>query len=345
MDSAFWQRLLSAELPPERCRAIIRALGSSRYTESDLLVHAEKLFANERDNIRNADMDALQKALSNGANVLPFFNYPEVLTTVPSAPSALFLWGNRECLDQPTVGIVGTRGASAYGKAAANKFAESLALAGVTVVSGGAAGIDAAAHIGAIEAGGQTVAVLGTGIEQAYPAMNRDLFRRIREHGCLISQFAAGAKPRTYRFPVRNHMIAALSHAVIVVEAPSKSGALITASAAAEMGRQVFVVPANITNISFQGSHALIRDGAALVDHPDQVLEALSLAPGSQRSLIFESNEAQNKIIKALSTSPMTSERIATETGIDTNELLSELTLLEIDGRIGRESGLFVLKG
>lgn len=242
------------------------------------------------------------------------------------------------------VGIVGTRSASVYGKAAASKFAEALALSGIVVVSGGAAGIDAAAHSGAIDAGGLTVAVLGTGVDRIFPAMHRDLFARVRSQGCLVSQFAVGSGALRYHFPARNGLIAMLCDALLVVEAPAKSGALITAGAAAELGKQVFVVPANITNTGFQGSHALIRDGATLVDHPDQVLEALNFGTVAVRGADDAANPVQEAIIKALSVHPMSSEQLIAQTGLDTTDLLSELTLLELEGRIGRESGLYALK-
>jgi len=241
------------------------------------------------------------------------------------------------------VGIVGTRGASLYGKAAASKFAEALALSGIVVVSGGAAGIDAAAHNGTLEAGGSTVAVLGTGVDRVFPAMHRDLFERIRNQGCLVSQFAAGAGALRYHFPARNGLIAMLCDALLVIEAPAKSGALITASAAADMGKQVFVVPANITNTGFQGSHALIRDGATLVDHPDQVLEALNFGKIAVRGAEEAASPAQEAILKVLSVHPMSSEQILAQTGLAATDLLSELTLLELEGRIGRESGLYAL--
>lgn len=343
-EPAFWQRLLSADCSPERYRAILRDLGNARFTESELLSFCHCLSAKEAEAIRSADVACLKSAFAKGIELLEGFSLPPALKTVPCPPPALFAWGDTNCLKRPMVGIVGTRSASVYGKAAASKFAEALALSGIVVVSGGAAGIDAAAHSGAIDAGGLTVAVLGTGVDRIFPAMHRDLFARVRSQGCLVSQFAVGSGALRYHFPARNGLIAMLCDALLVVEAPAKSGALITAGAAAELGKQVFVVPANITNTGFQGSHALIRDGATLVDHPDQVLEALNFGTVAVRGADDAANPVQEAIIKALSVHPMSSEQLIAQTGLDTTDLLSELTLLELEGRIGRESGLYALK-
>lgn len=344
-DPAFWQRLLSAELSPERCRAVLRELGNARFTEADLLALSASLSPKEAEAIRSADTACLKPAFEKGIRLLEGPSLPPAFRNVPCPPPALFAWGDTACLEKPMVGIVGTRSASLYGKAAASKFAEALALAGLVVVSGGAAGIDAAAHAGALDAGGATVAVLGTGVDRVFPALNRDLFERIRNNGCLVSQFAVGAGPLRYHFPARNALIAMLCDALLVVEAPAKSGALITAGAAADLGKQVFVVPANITNTGFQGSHALIRDGATLVDHPDQILEALHFGRAAAKSPEQPANPAQKAILKALAERPLSSEQLIALTGLETTELLSELTLLELEGKVGRESGLYTLRG
>jgi DNA processing protein len=241
------------------------------------------------------------------------------------------------------VAIVGTRGASAYGRACAMKFAEALARAGVTVVSGGALGIDAAAHKGALEAGGRTVAVLAAGIDNVYPSVHAGLFRQIRAQGALVSQFAVGVKPGDYRFLVRNSLVAALSQAVLVVEAPLRSGAMRTAHAAAEYGRDVFVVPANIDLLSFSGSFSLIRDGAALVSHPDEVLEALGISPAPVEPQPAAVGLAA-KILAVLSTATKSTERIVQDVGGDAPEILSELTMLELEGRVIRDAGGYALR-
>ena len=267
---------------------------------------------------------------------------PEILQEA-EGPPALFVRGDVSALQAPCVAIVGTRAASAYGRACAQKFAEGFARAGVTVVSGGALGIDAAAHLGALSAGGRSVAVLAGGVDNVYPSVHAGLFARIREAGCLVSQFACGAKPGEHKFLLRNDLVAALCAAVLVVEAPNKSGALRTASAAADLGREVFVVPAAIDNRAYWGSFNLVRDGAGLVYHPDQVLESLGIAPVAPAPVAPPEGDAE-RIVGILSVDPIDPERIVERTGLDASTVLAELTLLEIDGRVLRHAGGYALR-
>lgn len=300
-----------------------------------------KLTPMERERIRMLDPKALSSALAAGAVLIREADFPEQLAQWESCPPGLFAWGCWDALSSPCIGIVGTRGASTYGKAAAYKFAEAFARAGVTVVSGGALGIDAAAHKGALEAGGRTVAVLATGVDRVYPAVHRGLFKQIRERGCLVSQYACGMMPSPYKFLVRNQLVAALSHALLVVEAPERSGSLSTAHAANDLNRSVFVVPANIDNTLFRGSHALIRDGATLVDHPDQVLDTLGLHATPEVPRPVELSKIQGRIMEHLNTSLMSAEVIAAKAGLDAAEVLAELTMLELEGVVVREQGLY----
>jgi DNA processing protein len=270
--------------------------------------------------------------------------YPELLKRLDLPPAALFCRGDWEVTHAPTAAIVGTRGASAYGKAVAMKFAEALARAGVTIVSGGALGIDAAAHKGALAVGGKTVAVLAGGVDKVYPAVHGGLFRAIRESGCLVSQFAVGARPNAYKFLVRNGLIAALSQVTILVEAPMRSGALRTAHAANELGRDVFVVPANIDNLNFAGSHALVRDGATLVDHPDQVLEAMGLRAVPERRQPINASGPAQLILDILTTEPQSVEKIVELTGLDPSSVLAELTMLEVEGGAMREDRGYIAR-
>lgn len=341
MDPEAWQLLLAAELPHTRLRALRRELGAFPAPDA---VRAWRGFSKaEAERISGTSSDALRKALDAGAKLVESGEISYLLSATDSAPPALFVWGDSECLNAPTVGIVGTRQATTYGRATAQKFAEALARAGVTIVSGGAIGVDAAAHKGALAAGGKTVAVLGNGIDKAYPMLHRGLFEQIRANGCLVSQFAAGAAPNGYRFLVRNHLIAAISRAVLVVEAPARSGALSTANAAAEFGRQVFVVPANIDNEKYRGSHALIRNGATLVDHPDQVLEDLGIQPALELQSEAPMTETQQTILSSMSVVPLAAEFIAERTGLDAAMVMSELTMLELEGRILRDAGGYAL--
>ncbi len=345
LSPLFWQYLMAGELPVAKSREIVRSLGASYVDPVSYLLSSRLLSPAEKRNVGRADLRGLERALEQGVAVLEEEDYPETLQQSLGSPPALFAWGDLSALRAPMVGIVGTRGPSAYGKAVAWKFAEALAAAGVTVVSGGAMGIDAQAHEGALAAGGKTVAVLGNGLDRAQPARNADLFERVRASGCLLSQFAVGAPSLSHHFPARNHLIAALSMGVLVVEAPERSGALITASAAAELGRLVFVVPATINNFGFRGSHALIRDGASLVDHPDQVLEALGIEGGASAAPAGpDLTDAQNRIMAALTTDPQPAESIAAVTGLPPSELLDELTMLELEGLVLREPTGYAIK-
>ncbi len=334
----FWQVLLAAELPQKRAWALLEELESTPLDPISLLLSHRSLTEGERKRSSNADKAGFEVALRKGAELWFPDDYPTRLTQSDWLPPVLMNWGNREVLNSPCVGIVGTRKASSYGKAAAQKFAEVLARGGVTVISGGAGGIDAHAHMGTLDAGGRTVAVLPCGIDVAYPKAHSNLYIAIREKGCLVSQFAAGKTPIEAEFLTRNRLIAALSDVLVVVEAPAKSGALSTARAASDLGREVLVVPGNIDRFGFKGSHQLIREGAILVDHPDHVFEALgiTLAPRSAESLMGE-NALQGMILDRLATEPATAEILATELELQMVDLLGELTMLELEGLIVRD--------
>lgn len=342
MTPSFWQRLLSAEASPQKAREIASDLAGFSDAEDRLLRHP-RWNPQERKRISTALGDAYRQGQGLGIIVIPSTEFPEQMQP-EFFPPAIFAWGQTPCLQAPCVAIVGTRAASAYGRAAAMKFAEVLGAAGVTIVSGGALGIDAAAHEGALSVGAATVAVLAGGVDKVYPAKHGGLFARIREKGMLASQFALGSKPDYYKFLIRNRLIAGLAHAILVIEAPERSGALSTASAAAEMGKDVFVVPANIDNLNFRGSHALIRDGATLCDHPDLLLDSLGVlalsAPKEPPKLSLEGQ----KIVDALRGESLTADEIAEKTGLSSPEVSGELSMLEIEGLVLKQGRHFYLK-
>lgn len=344
-DQEFWQRLLAAEAHPQKTWALLNALRESdrcgiAVTRSPILSKAE------RERAASVSLEPVADLLANGGGILSPEELPEIYAQSQNLMPGLFFWGDPSCLSEPCVAIVGTRSASTYGKAVAQKFSEALAREGITIVSGGALGIDVAAHKGALDAGGKTVAVLITGIDRVYPRMHFGLFERIKKSGCLLSQFAVGRPSnREYRPLMRNQTVAGLSSAVIVVEAPETSGALSTAAAANELGRHVFVVPANIDNLNFRGSHSLIRDGATLVDHPDQVLEVLGIAPTKATPIrTSRLTSHQIKIMAVLGAAPLKTEHIVERTGLETSVILSELTMLELDGRVFKDRGGYAVK-
>ncbi len=288
----------------------------------------------ELKRLDKVDSKPLEKALALGVQVVTDERMGDCLLESPAPPPALFAWGQAECLTNPMIAIVGTRGATTYGRAAAQKFAEAFARAGLTVVSGGAVGIDRHAHEGALEVGGKTVVVLANGVEHAQPPQNRPLFDRVRKSGCLVSPFAVGAPALPHKFRPRNELIAAMSLAVVVVEAPVNSGALMACGAAADMGREVFVVPGPINLRNYHGSHELIRDGATLVSTPDQVLHTLDFRPAERPEALVEVTDVQHRILAALSVEPRPAEQIGSNTELSTSEILTELTTMEIEGLI-----------
>lgn len=203
--------------------------------------------------------------------------YPNALRAAPGRPIALYVKGDVAALSKPMIALVGTRRATSYGKSAAGRLAYDLARAGWAVVSGLALGIDAEAHRGALDADGVTVGVIGSGLDRFYPEENRELARSIvQSGGAVVSEFPFGRPPDRETFPIRNHVVAALASGVVAVEAPAKSGTLITTSIAADLGRTVMAIPGRIDSRMSMGCLQLIRDGAVLVRNADDVIEAMS---------------------------------------------------------------------
>jgi DNA processing protein len=201
--------------------------------------------------------------------------YPQLLLQIPDPPPLLYVHGNVEILSELQLSMVGSRNPTVSGRRTASEFAGGLSLAGLTITSGLALGIDTASHTGALDVGKATIAVMGTGLDRVYPASNRDLAHRIAERGALISEFPVGTAPRPENFPRRNRIISGLSLGTLVVEAATRSGSLISARCAAEQGREVFAIPGSIHNPLSRGCHALIRQGAKLVETTQDILNEL----------------------------------------------------------------------
>ena len=200
-------------------------------------------------------------------------DFPAMLTKGLTPPPLLFVRGDSQCLHQPALSIVGSRHATPQAMRITHDFAAALAQKGATIISGMASGADTAAHQGALQAMGTTVAVWGTGIDRVYPARNKNLAAQIAAHGCIISEFPLGTRPSPGNFPRRNRLIAALSQGTLVVEAATESGSLITARLAGEMGREVMAIPGSIDNPLSKGCHALIKQGAKLVENLEDILQ------------------------------------------------------------------------
>ena len=269
-------------------------------------------------------------------------DYPPLLGQITAPPPVLFALGPDD-LTPPTVAIVGSRKASDSGKLIAGELARGLVEQGICIVSGMAFGIDAAAHAAALTAGGRTIAVLGCGPDVPYPRSHTQLYRQIRERGAIVSEFAWGAQPERGAFPRRNRIISGLSLGVIIVEAPQKSGALITVQHALDQNREVFAVPGDVRSGRNAGCHQLIKDGAKLVENVGDVLEELTMwtsprpqsAPASTPSLPSE----DESVYALLSRQPRHIDELAQDSALPPTTLLDVLLRLELDGLVDQLAG------
>lgn len=269
-------------------------------------------------------------------------NYPQQLFDLEEPPSILYCRGSGTLNFNNGVAVVGSRNADGYGQAMALELSSSLAEHGLTIVSGLALGIDTCAHRGALEGKGQTIAAMGCGINICYPSANKKLSQAIAENGLVISEYPENFQPRPYNFPYRNRIIAALSRAVIVVQAHYKSGAMITANIAADLGRQVLAVPGPINNRQSEGPLELIANGAGLVRHSLDVLDSLGVllsAPASSTDLPKDNlSKLELSILASLDTSGTDTSTIALRTACPLGHLVAALNKLEINGKIIRLS-------
>ena len=261
--------------------------------------------------------------------------YPALLAAISDPPECLWSRGDRSVLNRLTVAVVGARDASREGLLAAGEIASDLARAGVVVVSGLARGIDSAAHLGALDAGGTTIAVLGTGIDRVYPAENKVLHEEIAQRGLLVTELPPGTRATEFTFPRRNRIISGLSKAVVVVEAREKSGSLITARLAADQGRDVMAVPGTFVGGRNRGANALLRDGAKLVESAVDILQELGVPPAA--------NHAGLRRDQSVEVVEFTVDEIAQQLKILPGEALARLLEWELTGEVQRiGSGRFV---
>lgn len=290
-------------------------------------------------------------------------DYPALLRRIPAPPLALFVAGDVDLLWHPAVAIVGSRSPTSGGRQHAGAFARALSASGLAICSGLAAGIDTAAHAATLEAGGGTIAVLGSGIDQPYPRANTGLHGRIAAAGAVVSEYPPGTPARREHFPARNRIIAGLALGTLVVEAATRSGALITARQAAEAGREVFALPGSIDNPMARGCHRLIREGVALVEGPDEIVAALAplaqeLADALRRRLATPTSGAgtavqasaapppdadpdYQRLWSALGHDPSPMDFLVDRTGLTPAELSSMLLVMELDGRVVCEHGRY----
>ncbi|MCS7254421.1 MAG: DNA-processing protein DprA [Armatimonadota bacterium] len=362
-----WVRLTRTGISPERLLSLLHCFKSPmsifEADEDALLsvegitdVHLSKLLRAKSD--EGALMDA-QRLISIGGKLVTYFDeqYPPLLRQLSDAPIALYVIGELPSSDELCVAIVGTRRPSDYGRQVSYRLAYELASYGAVVVSGMAVGIDGAAHQGALDAGGKTIAVLGCGVDVAYPRAHAKLRERIIGSGAVLSEFPLGATPQPWHFPVRNRLISGMTMATIVVEAPHNSGALLTADWALEQGREVLVVPGPITNPNFKGNHQLIKEGAQVVESAEDVFAALGIPlEGVKASKVVVGysegvkaevptlpglSQVELKILEVLSRGERHIDQIVRESGAPISEVSMALLQLEVKKLATRQRGGF----
>lgn len=272
--------------------------------------------------------------------------YPPLLSCIDDPPYVLYAMGDAEVLRRPAIAVVGTRYPSGYGRNMARTLAYGLCDAGLCVVSGMARGIDGCAHEGALDAGGATIAVLGSGVNVPYPLENIGIYRKLCEgQGAVLSEYPLDAIPQTYHFPHRNRLISGMCHAAVFVEGRLKSGGMITVDMALRQGREVYAVPGNIGQAGAEGPHHIIREGARLVTSASDILEDLGLE--TKPDLTSATKEygpmgetpLQQAVLQALMREPLGMDALCAQTGFHADELLAELTIMEISGQVRRDSG------
>lgn len=270
--------------------------------------------------------------------------YPEYLRHIFNPPAVLYYLGDIRRDDDPAVALVGSRRATYYGRDMAHRLGKELAEADLTVVSGMARGIDTAAHRGALDGGGRTLAVLGSGLDVVYPQENSKLMCKIAANGAVISEFPLGSMPEPWHFPVRNRIISGLSRGTVVIEAAERSGALITAELALEQGRDVMAVPGNVTSPVSRGPNRLIKQGACLVENGSDILEEIGI------TRLFQQDEGgrgpgvkldpdEERVLKLIEAEPLALDLIIRDTGLPSERVASVLTFLEVKGLVRRLPG------
>lgn len=269
--------------------------------------------------------------------------YPQALLAAADPPVLLYAKGQVDLLNRPGLAVVGSRNATKQGEATAEHFAANLSAAGLTIVSGLALGIDAAAHRGAMTARGSTIAVIGTGADRIYPSRNEELAREIADKGIVISEFPLGTPAMAANFPRRNRIIAGLGRGCLVVEAAERSGSLITARLAAEAGLEVFAIPGSIHSPLSKGCHKLIKQGAKLVDCAEDILEELrweAVVAGAPAAFAPAPDDPESAhLLAALGYDPCNLDTLAQRTGLTADRLLAMLLPLELDGHVAQLPG------
>ncbi len=347
-DLAAWLRLaLTNGLSGESFRKLLSAfggpeqvLGASRSALTRVV--SGKLADALLDGDLYGDPAAVEAWLADANNhvvTLADSEYPQALLQTPDPPPLIYAKGRLDLLNAPAIAIVGSRNATAQGKLTAEAFATALSNAGLTVVSGMALGIDAAAHRGGLAGLSSTVAVVGTGLDKVYPARNRDLAHAIADKGAIVSEFALGTPPLAANFPRRNRLISGMTRGCLVVEAALSSGSLITARIANELGKDVFAIPGSIHSTLSKGCHVLIKQGAKLVDDASDILTELRLplaAGGNAHPTVAAS---VHPLLAHMAFDPCDIDTLAGRAGLPVHEISAALIQLELDGAVASLAG------
>lgn len=354
-DLADWLRLTQVPgVGPERQRALLAAFGlpgavfaAGRTAAAGVIGQAlaGKLFDTDHSAAIETALDWVAQP-GNAILTLADPDYPAALLQAPSPPVLLYVKGRRELLSAPSIAVVGSRNATTQGLTNAQAFSAALSEAGLTIVSGLALGIDAAAHLGGLSGQGRTVAVVGTGADRIYPARNLDLAHRIAAEGAVVSEFPLGTPAAAHNFPRRNRIIAGLARGVLVVEAALQSGSQITARLGGEIGREVFAIPGSIHSPLSKGCHQLIKQGAKLVESAQDVLEELSwvqIPPPSTQA--EEAPQTANdrspaaRLLDIIGFDPWEIDPLCTHSGLTPEVVFAILLELELAGQVERLPG------
>lgn len=353
-----WLLLSLSGLAPRHQRALLDALGSPEAVlgaDNSQLTAIEGITAAHVRRLRTAQAEADTGALLETlgeleVELIPITDerYPALLRETADPPPLLYVRGELTSRDELAVAVVGTRKRTSYGEMVVERLCGELVRRGFTIVSGLAVGIDADAHTAALEAGGRTIAVLACGIDVDYPQTNSRLRARIVESGAVVTELAPGTPPTRDRFPQRNRILSGLALGTVVVEAPSKSGALITARLAAEEGREVFAVPGNITSPVSRGCHELLREGAVLVESAEDIVEGLGIMleavperepEQERRRKLAELPADQRQVLEALSHQPRNIDEVSVECDLPAAQVSAALMMLEVKGLVRRFPG------
>ncbi len=339
-------RLLAVFDTPENIfaagKAVSRVEGVGRqlaaiFTNRTALSCARSWARQELERLRNSDIQLL---------CYDDPQYPSQLRTIHDPPLLLYCRGNLACLKEKSIAIIGSRAATTYGKRISGMLARDLARNNIVVVSGLAMGIDGYAHAGTLEAGGETVAVLGCGVDVVYPRSHTDLYQQVARRGLLVSEYPLGTKPDGFRFPARNRIISGLSLGVIVVEATCKSGSLITARLALDQGREVFAVPGRIDSKKSEGTHRLLQQGAHLAQSAQDVIEELQMAAAmhepvrpNEETGTVEVSDKETHLLEFIDVYPVDIDELSEKTGMASGALHDLLLRLELKGLIRQLPG------